>query len=421
MPARPSHLVIRSYQVGFGDCFLLSFRYPGGKARHVLIDFGTTGMPKQLGNTSAAHMRAVAAHIKAACGDKLHVVVATHRHQDHIGGFATAANGKGPGDIIRACEPDVVVQPWTEHPRARTDAKAPPAARALVRSLAEMHGVAELAGAAAQNVSDPALKERLGFLGENNLSNASAVKNLMTLGRRRIYAHAEQKLALSSVLPGVQVRVLGPPTLVQSAKIRKQRREDRDEFWHFQRAFWQLQNRHAAAGEKPLFRTPRIRDPIRARWMRRQLADLTGESWLQLVRILDRQMNNTSLILLFEAGKKRLLFPGDAQIENWEYALGHKAWMRLLRRVDVYKVGHHGSLNATPKTLFRAFGKVRPATSRPLMSLLSTLEGKHGDDDDGTEVPRRPLVAALRSKTDLHTTQQLGKKLCEEIGPIALG
>jgi hypothetical protein len=32
-------------------------------------------------------------------------------------------------------------------------------------------------------------------------------------------------------------------------------------------------------------------------------------------------MNNTSVILFFEVGSKKLLFPGDAQIENWSYAL----------------------------------------------------------------------------------------------------
>src|SRR5215813_12013562 len=34
---------VRMYQVGFGDCFLLSFEYAGQAepARHILIDFGT--------------------------------------------------------------------------------------------------------------------------------------------------------------------------------------------------------------------------------------------------------------------------------------------------------------------------------------------------------------------------------------------
>ena len=38
----PKHLVLRAYQVGFGDCFLLRFEYTRGRARHVLVDFGST-------------------------------------------------------------------------------------------------------------------------------------------------------------------------------------------------------------------------------------------------------------------------------------------------------------------------------------------------------------------------------------------
>ena len=49
-PRQPTSVTIRSYQVGFGDCFLVSFNYgEDGKAerRHVLIDFGSTGLPTE--------------------------------------------------------------------------------------------------------------------------------------------------------------------------------------------------------------------------------------------------------------------------------------------------------------------------------------------------------------------------------------
>jgi len=31
---------------GFGDCFLLRIDYDDASARHILIDFGSTGLPK---------------------------------------------------------------------------------------------------------------------------------------------------------------------------------------------------------------------------------------------------------------------------------------------------------------------------------------------------------------------------------------
>src|SRR3984885_8383923 len=51
----------------------------------------------------------------------------------------------------------------------------------------------------------------------------------------------------------------------------------------------------------------------------------------------------------------KLLFPGDAQIENWQFALQQNKYRSLLSSVNLYKVGHHGSRNATPKSLWKLF------------------------------------------------------------------
>ena len=122
-----------------------------------------------------------------------------------------------------------------------------------------------------------------------------------------------------------------------------------------------------------------------------------GEQLLQIVRSLDQEMNNTSVILLFQIGKKKLLFPGDAQIENWQFALQQKKYRSLLSSVNLYKVGHHGSRNATPKSLWKLFkNKSERKTSNRLLSLMSTMEGKHGDVHSHTEVPRETLVHELQ-------------------------
>lgn len=81
--AKPTKLTLRVYQVGFGDCFLLTFHYASSE-RHILIDFGSTGMPAR----SRLSMEDIAKDIENECGGKLHAVVATHRHKDHISGFA---------------------------------------------------------------------------------------------------------------------------------------------------------------------------------------------------------------------------------------------------------------------------------------------------------------------------------------------
>jgi hypothetical protein len=54
---------------------------------------------------------------------------------------------------------------------------------------------------------------------------------------------------------------------------------------------------------------------------------------LGIVTTLDSYLNNTSLILLFEVNGKKFLFPGDAQLENWSWALGQPGINKLLKDV----------------------------------------------------------------------------------------
>ena len=259
---------------------------------------------------------------------------------------------------------------------------------------------------------------QLQFLGENNLANRAAVENLLTMGQRPPrFLSFGKSAALGRLLPGVDIDVLGPPTAKQSAAILKQRHEDPDEFWHLHANFWKLQGDTGAAtaieNEEVLFKEMKTGlPPIHARWLANRMDRLNVKQTLQIVRILDRALNNTSLILLFRIGKKSFLFPGDAQIENWLYALSEskdaKKICRALAKTDFYKVGHHGSLNATPKRLWELFDKKsddRNATDR-LKSVVSTRSGVHGSRQRGTEVPRTKLVEALKENSHFHSTQR---------------
>jgi hypothetical protein len=465
----PASLNIRSYQVGFGDCYLLTFNYPEAanaddRMRHILIDFGSTALPP---GTPPDQMMRVAQDIKQQCEGKLHVVVATHRHKDHISGFTTQEDGSGTGDIIARLKPEAVIQPWTEDPEAfdpvinspkakMGESKTPMGDNAPnlhqmqamhVSSLMNMHTVSEAMLAEVRHISDErvlkqplgaGLAEKIRFLADDNaLPNKSAVENLQRMGKNHYVSHGSQ-LNLSKLLPGIGISVLGPPTLEQHEAIKKQRSADKNEFWMLRAAAQKFWGQQAATGkmldestsdekftsdEDELFPNADTFSkiiPSHNRWFVRQLRAMRGEQMLGLVRILDKAMNNTSVILLFDVGGKKLLFSGDAQIENWEYALSLDEDVAQLKDVEVYKVGHHGSRNATPKTLWKTFehkSEKAAAGKTRLKTLVSTMEGKHGSRANHSEVPRQTLVAALNQSSEYHTTETAARegKLFEDI------
>ena len=135
----------------------------------------------------------------------------------------------------------------------------------------------------------------------------------------------------------------------------------------------------------PVERAGREKRPVPpgpVRWLVDRLGAQHTASAMRLVHEFDKALNNTSVILLIEAGTKRLLFGGDAQWESWEYALtdAPKAkrdeYLPLLRTLDLYKVGHHGSLNATPKkSLFGLWDRARGDAARHAGAGLDVLRG----------------------------------------------
>ena len=416
----PTSVTIRMYNVGFGDCFLLTF-HSSDRDRHVLIDYGSTAAPRSGGSN---YMAEIAKDIKSVCNGKLDILVATHRHRDHISGFAT--DGDGTGKIIASLKPDHVIQPWTEDPKAKPNAMTATTTTAdrttsnltaqYLGSLEDMHSISSTIVRRIKSktlVAGAEKKNQLTFLGENNLKNLSAVKNLIAMGSKGKALFVNAGMKLNDLLPGVKITVLGPPTLKQSEAIRKERAKDPDEFWQF-RSFWASQSMAAgstAAGRGTRSFTthktlPKASRSPNMRWFIAQSQRIHANQSLELVRDLDSVMNNTSVILLFEVGNRKLLFPGDAQIENWSFALKNTDWCNLLKDVSLYKVGHHGSLNATPKSLWKLFNHRGDAgTSNRLETLCSTKAGKHGSAKSGTEVPRTPLVQQLKTDSDFSSTE----------------
>jgi hypothetical protein len=331
--------------------------------------------------------------------------------------------------------PRLVVRSWTEQPELAARAKAPAAVGPRSRRLLHTIGVAERFAAALSDRLAAAPSRSLAAdvqqVADDQKPDPAAVTALERwAGDQGRYLFYGARSGIESVIPGLRVKVLGPPTVDQHPDVAKQRSRDPDEFWMIYRGLVEALPRAeieaadraeavpepAGSGEAgddrlaPALDAPApaqtFGDPGPVRWLTDRMSRQQLGSLLRIAHLLDDVLNNTSLILLFEldtgSGPLRLLFPGDAQIENWEYALkvsrGSPANRRLLRTVDLYKVGHHGSRNATPRTLYNLW--TEPETiARPLTALMSTKPGVHGKTE-ATRVPRRTLVAALDTRTE---------------------
>jgi beta-lactamase superfamily II metal-dependent hydrolase len=91
-------------------------------------------------------------------------------------------------------------------------------------------------------------------------------------------------------------------------------------------------------------------------------------------------------VVLFHFGEQALLFPGDAQWGNWQSWLD-KNGNDVLANVTFYKVAHHGSVNATPKSALDAM------QHKKLVAMAST------QSKPWPSIPAPKLVNALNTRT----------------------
>lgn len=367
---------VRMYRQGLGDCFLLTFHLGDAKKqRHVLIDCGTLGA-----KTTGVSMKDVVADIRDTTGGALDLLIATHEHLDHVSGFR---------DQRKTFEKDFTVarvwMAWTEDPKDDLARKIAKHKQDLGRALA---AVVAAPGAAE---AMPGVVDLLGFFGTDHMlgagSFAKTVNDAMHFVRTGLGAETEYLRPRSTPiepdwLPGLRFYVLGPPR--DEGRLRETGTPDSRELYHLIGAMPPGDDAAANGGadlpasgaaeeaEMPFDRRFRcapqaaatcfpgyFADEHQWRTIEHEYLGLASEFALQL----DSITNNTSLALAIEriADGKVLLFPADAQLGSW-LSWGQLSWTvrngrgsaarsvtmaDLFARTVFYKVGHHGSHNAT--------------------------------------------------------------------------
>ncbi len=426
----PVRVRVRMYQVGFGDCFLLSLEYdeplPDGRAeRHILIDYGSTRSARE--GRAPGRMGDVAPLIAEHTHGQLDVLVLTHRHKDHLYGLSVDASAK----VVRALNPGLVLRPWTEDPDLPAEADGPALAADESTPLGVASGrfardLSEAQDAVRRLAASPGLHDNLKVKALEQVKNVDAITlldELSAAGTGR-YLFAGADAGVSNLVPGLGITVLGPPTVEQDTRVTKQD-DEHPEYW--------MEALHASLDRAAVDATadgadpePTVRvGPGPVRWLIERLSRQKTHSVARLVRKLDDALNNTSLILLLEVGDLAMLFPGDAQIENWQFTLDQLATDPELKKklagIDLYKVGHHGSRNATPRSL-HALWTDRSDDLPPLTALMSTRADVHGESE-ATAVPRATLVTALQQVATLISTDDLdqGEQFVEVVSDAAGG
>lgn len=432
-----SKVRVRMYRQGLGDCFLLTFN-PGADEKHILLDCGTLGA-----TSTRVSLPDVIADIDKTTNGHLHLVVATHQHQDHLSGFSKLSAQFSPASKKQI---DHVWLAWTEDPNdslAKQLGDARDAMAIAVKSAAQAMRVT-----GSDNDAANAVDSLLGFFGDtavvpgasgqaDGATFAAAAKNSIECVRGLVkqaeYRNPGEPVIELDWLPGFRFYVLGPPRDLDA--IHDTGEHGSSELYALtaltRAALQQSDDGKPAAtadnatSEAPfdqrfrLMRTdPRIVDTFgktyldpSQTWRSVDTDWLSGASGLAIQ--LDKFTNNTSLVLAIEriADGKVLLFPGDAQEGNWlSWQNPSITWQvtapngktatvtakDLLARAVFYKVGHHSSHNATAK------GKgLEMMTSQSQLTAFIPVDRQValGRSPAGTwKMPARQLYRALLDK-----------------------
>lgn len=436
-------LRIRMYRHGLGDCFLLTFKRKGKDDFNLMIDCGLlqgTNKGKEIMQKVVEDIETTLSVEKPVNGEAkkwLDVVVLTHEHADHISGFsqAQAVFDRMHFGEVWAGWMDDKHHPKYKAVRERFHKQVTGLTAALVKMKSdEQQGLKETVDALLNGFfEDDVLGAKANTDGRSPSWDYALKKSV----NNPKFCTPGQTFTLGE-LDDVRIYILGPPedyetfTKVNPPPDETYRKEGSsfalaDSFFAaaaedsdlFDAELYQPFENHLRIDAKkdaltePFFQShygfgPSAKDD----WRR------IDDDWLtvagSLALNLDSYTNNTCLAFAIEfvSSKKVLLFPGDAQFANWiswqkltweiPDDKGGKQEVKtedLLKRTVFYKVGHHGSHNATLKK-----HGLEMMTNPDLVAMIPVDTEKARSktsktNPDGWEMPEKNLFDRLQERT----------------------
>jgi hypothetical protein len=411
LSAPQNGVTVRMYRQGHGDCFLLAFPGEAGDPVFMLIDCGLKAGSEVHKGSRKILLPEIIDDIDAATGGRLDVVAITHEHEDHVNGFLAAfGTGAKKQMLFERFKIGQVWLAWTEDPDDdfANDLRNRFNDTLLGLHEAEQRLLASTASedSSDERYAQARIEELRGFelfgaggsKGTRAKSGTKITGERFKVGMQQIKRQARNKVLFLDPfartytlprVPGVRVYALGPPrdedlllsldpegpeefsralglgapgrftlsAVLAASKdpgAREALRRLGGSSMPFNERYLErmAQQRHAVTRPIDAYNDPADK------WRRIENDWLLGVE--QIALRLNSEVNNTSLVLAIELphSKKVLLFVGDAQRGSW-VSWTDGSWPNpedpgqpitardLLARTVLYKVGHHGSHNAT--------------------------------------------------------------------------
>jgi hypothetical protein len=372
-------LTVRAYNVGFGDCILISWD-ENDRVHHAWVDFGTHH------NDDSSVYQGVYEDVLARTGGQLDLLLISHRHLDHLEGFYELRN--------RLQNEFQVARVWHAHVTPHVDNQFKIASDSLTQLLPRELQVGS-------GVIADVYRNNLALSTRDRMDAIAAIFPSSSV----FQVHRQMNLSAGALPPGLarmQIEVLAPEldstVYLKPIDVSLAARRTLDD--HFAQ-FAPVAGSEVTAAATVAVPAAVAADPdANAPPDFLRLADfarlrrLLRAGGLDLLAAVNKSRNNTSIVSRWRWEGVTLLLTGDAELESWAVIRNHGDEFSS----TLLKIGHHGSIDASPTW---AFERVFPTRRNTNSVLLSTNPAIF---PTGNEVPKAEVVAGWTGRL-LHATR----------------